>query len=723
MTARSPSIDDVNGAALAPDRDMMLKHLLKLFGDQTEGLVELAWTPVYSNQVTSANLYRLDRLEDLVERAADLNAREGHNVYFGAALRHPNTAPFGRTKDEDVLLSASYWADLDEPGCAEAAEARCGTALPTFAVTTGKHPHLRQQIYWLQEAPVDLAKLEAQNAAIATQLQADPSIKNIGRVLRLAGSIAWPKKEGRIPELTELITYDDRPAMYINGAVAAAFPVVETVTSATNGADHDLNTADRKPRDLKELADMLGAARPGQWHDPVRDVVASLVGRGYSDDQIRLICAAKCDAGFNDPDLDKLIQTARKTFKMPSPEGSLATTQVEKPLIATPLGILDPSKIPLRRWLLGTSLIRGHVKLLVATGGAGKTQLTIQRAISIVTGLNLSGGKVHERGRAWLINGEDPVEELDRRIAAVCQQWGIDPEELREDLFRDSGFDRRLIVAKEVNGELVATPDVEALIEEIHRKQIDYLCIDPFVKAHRVSENANEAVDFVVEQFARIAAETNCAPELVHHTRKPPTAGSEGLAGNADSARGATALVNAARIVETLYPMTPKEAERLNIAEAERHLYLRVDAAKANMALIKNSATWFRRQEVCLPNGPDPAGVTGDRVGVLDLVELADPEERHREEQAQQRKEIAEKVAMVLEVGDRLSVNKVAARLIKQDLVDKSQSTTRRYIEDAIPTTPSSITIDLRDISTRLYKTQQGAGSTDPVLIVRRDVE
>ncbi len=51
MSTPSPSFSDVTTAALAPDRDMMLEHLLRLFGEQTEGLVELAWTPVNSNQV------------------------------------------------------------------------------------------------------------------------------------------------------------------------------------------------------------------------------------------------------------------------------------------------------------------------------------------------------------------------------------------------------------------------------------------------------------------------------------------------------------------------------------------------------------------------------------------------------------------------------------------------------------------------------------------------
>ena len=89
MTARSPSFNDANIAALAPNRDMMIEHLLRLFGNQPEGLVELAWTPVNSNQVTSANLYSLDHLEDPAQqrRAPAQGANRRRRVSWGCMAR------------------------------------------------------------------------------------------------------------------------------------------------------------------------------------------------------------------------------------------------------------------------------------------------------------------------------------------------------------------------------------------------------------------------------------------------------------------------------------------------------------------------------------------------------------------------------------------------------------------------------------------------------------
>jgi hypothetical protein len=45
-----------------------------------------------------------------------------------------------------------------------------------------------------------------------------------------------------------------------------------------NGTDQDFNTASQQPRDYEQIQALLTAAKPGQWHDNMRNAVASLVG-------------------------------------------------------------------------------------------------------------------------------------------------------------------------------------------------------------------------------------------------------------------------------------------------------------------------------------------------------------------------------------------------------------------------------------------------------------
>jgi hypothetical protein len=96
---------------------------------------------------------------------------------------------------------------------------------------------------------------------------------------------------------------------------------------------------------------------------------------------------------------------------------------------------------------------------------------------------------------------------------------------------------------------------------------------------------------------------------LVHHTSKPPQGASDSHAGNMNTARGASALVGVARVVQTLFSMSDADAEQYGVAKDERHLFLRLDDAKANLGLISGAAAWYRRHSVTIANG--------DEVGVM----------------------------------------------------------------------------------------------------------
>ena len=160
------------------------------------------------------------------KKAFELNRVPGQNVYIGAALRRPGTPVSGRCSDDDFFALTAFYADLDE-GVETARslyrERRCP---PTAVVVTGRQPHQRAQPWWRLETPErDPEVCRRQNRALALALGGDPSVVNPGRVLRLAGSIAWPTKPGRTVERTELHTFNDgRPKIYLPGQLAKAFP-------------------------------------------------------------------------------------------------------------------------------------------------------------------------------------------------------------------------------------------------------------------------------------------------------------------------------------------------------------------------------------------------------------------------------------------------------------------------------------------------------------------
>lgn len=261
----------------------------------------------------------------------------------------------------------------------------------------------------------------------------------------------------------------------------------------------------------------------------------------------------------------------------------------------------DPATIAPREWIYGHHLIRKYVAATIAPGGVGKSTLTIGDAVAMASGKPLLGLKPHGPLRVWLWNGEDPREEIERRVVAACLHHSIEPSEIAGRLFLDSGRDVPIRIGEAgANGPKVAMPVIDALIDAIHERQIDVLIIDPFVSVHSMPENDNGAMDAAVKAFALVADRTGCAIDLVHHSRKL-----NGADADIDAARGGSAIAGAVRSARALNVMSAEAAKAFGIDDRERRSYVRIDDAKANLAPAAN-ARWFQLKAEPLGNGtPD----------------------------------------------------------------------------------------------------------------------
>lgn len=273
------------------------------------------------------------------------------------------------------------------------------------------------------------------------------------------------------------------------------------------------------------------------------------------------------------------------------------------PVSATPYGWREPAKIPPRAWVYGHQLLRGSVSVVVAPGATGKTALMTGTALALATGRDLLGKRVWGGPkRVWLWNLEDSGEELSRGIQAAALHWGLCPDDIGDRLFVDSGLDgAELKIAHETpNGCLINAPVVGALLGQISEHAVDVLIVDPFVSSHSVNENDNGAIDAIAKQWARLATQSGCSIVLVHHSRK--MAGGEV---GAESARGASALVAAARSVLALNRMSDEEAVKFGIEGEERRRFFRTYDDKNNRAPPADVSDWYRLHSVSLGNGPN----------------------------------------------------------------------------------------------------------------------
>lgn len=279
----------------------------------------------------------------------------------------------------------------------------------------------------------------------------------------------------------------------------------------------------------------------------------------------------------------------------------------------------DPATIPLRPWLYGRLLMRGTLTVTIAPGGVGKSILAITEAVAMAARrslleMTLPAGDL----RVWYVNCEDPNSirnpELSRRATAVCLHHGVRAEDLEGRLFLDSAVPSPVLlggISETRAGFTIDEAEIARIESELLGNRIDVLILDPFVSIHSLNENDNVMIDRLAKRLVKLADDTGSAVHLIHHTRK-----ANGTESDAESARGASALNAAARIVRVLNPMTKSEADQAGIRPEDRRRFFRTSIDKQNLAPPETDRNWHELVSVDLGNGTLPFRLDSDFVGV-----------------------------------------------------------------------------------------------------------
>lgn len=272
----------------------------------------------------------------------------------------------------------------------------------------------------------------------------------------------------------------------------------------------------------------------------------------------------------------------------------------------------EPDAIPPREWLYGTQLIRGFVTVLVAPGGTGKSAYAVGIGIALAARRSFLGDHIFEPVNVAMFNLDDPMVEINRRIAAFTKAHNVKKAELDGRLFIEDADGHGLTLAemaRDDQGFYVAHPDEMSLIELLRANNIGLVVCDPFAESHTLEENNNPQMIQAAAAWRRVARAANCAVLLVHHVRKGDITG-------IDAARGAKAVTDSARVGLLMTPMAKEEAEMWGIDDEDRLSYVRLDDAKRNMA-PPAKAQWFRLQPIALGNTFDPKYPNGDSVAAI----------------------------------------------------------------------------------------------------------
>jgi hypothetical protein len=308
------------------------------------------------------------------------------------------------------------------------------------------------------------------------------------------------------------------------------------------------------------------------------------------------------DAGGSVEDLQALVERAPAWDPEAADPDAFVAHDAEE---------LDAGAIPPREWLLGRIVCRGYLTVLAAAGGSGKTTLLLAWALSLAAGRSLLNEYVYCRSRVLIVTLEDDLNECRRRLRAARRHHGVSGVGGWLYVLPLAGKD--VALARAAAAGLLEETDVAArLLALIRKLRVDVVIFDPLVKLGAGDENDNRAADFLARVLVRLAAEAKVAVVAAHHFRKGSAA-----PGDIAAARGASAIIDAARLTFTLTRMSEAEADELDVPAEERPHLVRLDDGKVNLAPPAQATRWYRLVSIELGNGTD-AYPNGDSVQAIE---------------------------------------------------------------------------------------------------------
>ena len=311
-----------NDAPSPPDLAAIEAFLTWWFRACNEGHVEIAYNTVEDRSIKRAKRFQLGKFNDAAKFATQINSVPGVNVYFAASTVNTNTDR--RSSDLNFVQSPGVWIDQDsEENITRNVESMFR---PAVTVLTGTHPHVRRHLWFQSSEPlIDMEMVRNLNRRLQNVYGGDTSVVNPTSLMRLPGSIAWPRKKGR--DVVEATTWN-----FNQGWVA--YPPVLFNTQLPKLPDPPpLNPVETAPRTTDAILDDIHSGREkvdpqkaieglvdGSWNTNMIRLVARWVALGLTDFEIQALAPSATLPQYTqertEVEIQHAIDSARKKFKV-----------------------------------------------------------------------------------------------------------------------------------------------------------------------------------------------------------------------------------------------------------------------------------------------------------------------------------------------------------------------------------------------------------------------
>ena len=162
-----------------------------------------------------------------------------------------------------------------------------------------------------------------------------------------------------------------------------------------------------------------------------------------------------------------------------------------------------------RRWLITGLWAEEAVGIVGGEPKCCKSFLALELAVSVASGTPcLRRFPVTQPGRVLLYAAEDPPHVVRRRLDGICAASGVHLQSL----------DIHVITAASLRLDLEA--DRLSLEETVATLEPRLLVLDPFVRLHRIDENASGEVAPLLAYLRQLQRRHRVAVAVVHHAKK-----------------------------------------------------------------------------------------------------------------------------------------------------------------------------------------------------------
>lgn len=164
---------------------------------------------------------------------------------------------------------------------------------------------------------------------------------------------------------------------------------------------------------------------------------------------------------------------------------------------------------PEKRWLVQDLWSYEAVGIIGGEPKCGKSVLALSIAVAVASGKPCLGRfSVTSRGRVLLFAAEDPLNVVKTRVAAIALSYGVTLAELD------------ILVITRPALRLDLDTDYELLKNTVEALSPQLLILDPFVRLHRIDENASGEVAPLLSRLRHIQRTFHVSVIIVHHARK-----------------------------------------------------------------------------------------------------------------------------------------------------------------------------------------------------------